>query len=275
MNTTTKSKTKRLECIDIGANLTSKRFKRDLESVLQDSQTAGVSQIVLTGTSEADSRNASDICTRYPGLLFSTAGIHPHHASDFDATRTRAELERLCEHDHVVAVGECGLDFNRDFSPREDQRKCFQGHLDLAANNRLPLFLHERDAFDEFHLMMREQRDRISKAVVHCFTGALKNAKAYLDLDLHLGITGWICDQRRGAHLRDVVKQIPVKRLMIETDCPYLAPKDVRPKINRNEPKYLPHILKTIAACRDEPVEELAFQIAETTREFFGLPHVA
>lgn len=268
MNTTTE----RLECIDIGANLTNKRFRNDLEEVLNSSRTAGVSQIVLTGTSVADSRNASDICSRHPELLFSTAGIHPHHASEFDASQTVSQLEELCERNHVVAVGECGLDFNRDFSPREDQRTCFQAHLDLAAKNGLPLFLHERDAFDEFHSMMQKQRDQITKAVVHCFTGPMKNAQAYLDLDLHLGITGWICDERRGAHLREVVKRIPANRLMIETDCPYLAPKDVRPKINRNEPKYLPHILKTIAECRDQPVDELAAQILETTREFFGLP---
>ena len=261
----------RLDCIDIGANLTNKKFSRDLESVLEQSKAAGVGQIILTGTSERTSREAASLGEQHSGFLYSTAGIHPHDASSFDSVSTVKLLRELCTKQHVVAVGECGLDFNRDFSPRDKQRDCFAAHLDLAAENGLPLFLHERDAFDEFHPMMREARDRIKGAVVHCFTGSSEHAKAYLDLDLHLGITGWICDERRGKHLREVVRSIPVDRLMIETDCPYLAPRDYRPKINRNEPKYLPHILQTIADCREEPVEDLGPQILETTRKFFGI----
>ena len=263
--------TTQFECIDIGANLTSKKFKNDLENVLTESASAGLSHIVLTGSSERNSVESSKICQRHPGFLYSTAGIHPHDASEYDPVRTAKTLEDLYKLDHVVAVGECGLDFNRDFSPRDKQRDCFAAHLDLASNNQLPLFLHERDAFDTFYSMMQEARGRISRGVVHCFTGSSANAKAYLDLDLHLGITGWICDERRGKHLRDVVKEIPVNRLMLETDCPYLAPRDYRPRINRNEPKYLPHILKTVAECRGEPVEELAVEVLKTTKSFFGI----
>ena len=263
--------TTELECIDIGANLTSKKFKNDLEKVLAESASAGLSHIVLTGSSEKNSVESSKICQRHPGFLYSTAGIHPHDASSYDPVRTTKTLEGLYELDHVVAVGECGLDFNRDFSPHDKQRDCFAAHLDLASKNRLPLFLHERDAFDTFYSMMKEARGRISRGVVHCFTGSLSNAKAYLDLDLHLGITGWICDERRGKHLREVVKEIPVNRLMIETDCPYLAPRDYRPRIKRNEPKYLPHILKTVAECRGESVDELAGAVLTTTKSFFDI----
>ena len=259
------------ECIDIGANLTSKKFKNDLENVLAESAAAGLSHIVLTGSSEKNSVESSKICSRHPGFLYSTAGIHPHDASNYDPVRTNKTLEDLYKLDHVVAVGECGLDFNRDFSPRDKQRDCFAAQLELASKNGLPLFLHERDAFGAFYSMMKEARDRIGRGVVHCFTGSLANAKAYLDLDLHLGITGWICDERRGKHLREVVKEIPVNRLMLETDCPYLAPRDYRPRINRNEPKYLPHILKTVAECRGEPVEELAAEVLKTTKSFFGI----
>ena len=263
--------TTEFECIDIGANLTSKKFKNDLENVLAESAAAGLSQIVLTGSSEQNSVESSKICQRHPGFLYSTAGIHPHDASTYDPVRTTKTLEDLFRLDHVVAVGECGLDFNRDFSPRDKQRDCFAAHLELASNNGLPLFLHERDAFDTFYSMMKEARGQISRAVVHCFTGSLENAKAYLDLDLHLGISGWICDERRGKHLRDVVKEIPVNRLMLETDCPYLAPRDYRPRISRNEPKYLPHILKTVAECRGQPAKELAAEILKTTKSFFGI----
>ena len=260
-----------LRCIDIGANLTSSKFANDREAVLASAKAAGVSQIVLTGSSESNSQQAADMCPEHPGFLFATAGIHPHDASKYDSTRTRKVLMDLFQHDHVVAVGECGLDFNRDFSPRDAQRSCFAEHLEMAAECGLPLFLHERDAFDEFIEMMRGVRDKVTGGVVHCFTGTAEQAKAYLDLDLHLGITGWICDERRGVHLREVVKMIPANRLMIETDCPYLAPRDYRPRIKRNEPKYLPHILKTVATCRDESPVELGKQILETTNLFFAL----
>ena len=263
--------TNQLECIDIGANLTSKNFRHDLDQVLADSKAAGVSTIILTGSSESNSKASAELCKANPGFLYSTAGIHPHDASDFDNQNTTQTLKQLFELEWVVAVGECGLDFNRDFSPRDKQRDCFEAHLELAAENGLPLFLHERDAFDEFLAFMKQARGRVSRGVVHCFTGTREQAHAYLDLDLHLGITGWICDERRGEHLREVVKTIPVNRLMIETDCPYLAPRDFRPKIKRNEPKYLPHILKTVAMCRGEAPEELAQQILATTRDFFEI----
>lgn len=257
-------------CIDIGANLTSNKFDNDRDQVIENAKLAGVGKLVLTGSSEKNSAESAKICAEDPALVC-TAGIHPHDAQHFDPTRTTENFRELYQLPQVVAVGECGLDFNRDFSPREDQRNCFAAHLDLAAEVGLPLFLHERDAFDEFLEMMKSNRDRITKAVVHCFTGTLEQAKAYLDLDLHLGITGWICDERRGEHLREVVTHIPVDRLMIETDCPYLAPRDLRPKIRRNEPQYLPHILKTVAQCRGESADELGPEIIETTESFFGI----
>ena len=261
-----------IECIDIGANLTNKRFRNDLPQVLADAKSAGVTSIVLTGTNEQNSVAVAKLCEEHPGYLFATAGVHPHDASEFDSLRSLETLRSIVQEDCVVAVGECGLDYNRDFSPRDKQRSCFQSQLELAAECQLPLFLHERDAFEDFYDIVKTMRNRIAGGVVHCFTGSAHEAKAYLDLDLHLGITGWICDERRGNHLREIVKDIPIERLMIETDCPYLAPRDYRPKINRNEPKYLPHILSAVAQCRSEPVESLAAGLIKTTTEFFQLP---
>ena len=263
-----------LDCIDIGANLTNKQYTHDVEQVIQSARDAGLSQIILTGSSLRNSRQSADLCELHSHYLYSTAGIHPHDAKTFDSSTTPTELRRLYELDQVVAVGECGLDFNRDFSPRDQQRNCFAAHLELAAENQLPLFLHERDAHEELVTMLKDARDSISGGVVHCFTGTEDEARAYLDLDLHLGITGWICDERRGKHLRDVVKLIPVEKLMIETDAPYLAPRDFRPKIRRNEPKYLPHILQTVADCRGENVIELGAKIIETTKQFFEIKSV-
>lgn len=259
-----------LQCIDIGANLTGSRFSHDLATVLTNAESAGVAKILVTGSSEENSKDAAKLAQQNPGLLFATAGVHPHSASSFDDS-TATALRSLYQLDEVIAVGECGLDFNRDFSPRDQQRRCFAAHIDLAAETGLPMFLHERDAFAEFAKTMAESRARIGKAVVHCFTGTEQAARAYLELDLHLGITGWICDERRGKHLRDIVKLIPANRLMIETDSPYLAPRDYRPKISRNEPKYLPHILTTVAECRGDDPQELGREIWQTTCEFFGI----
>ena len=260
------------DCIDIGANLANKRFRKDMPRVLLDARAAGVAAIVLTGSDATSSEESLTLVREHPGFLFSTVGIHPHPASEFSVAKTLPLLKSLCQQPGVVAVGECGLDFNRDFSPRDEQASCLVGHLQLAADNRLPLFLHERDAHDAFIEIMREHRDRITGGVVHCFTGTLEQAKAYLDLDLHIGITGWLCDERRGKHLQEVVRQLPVERLMIETDAPYLAPRDYPSKISRNEPRYLPHILETVARCRGERPAELAKELLDTTRRFFRLP---
>lgn len=242
-----------------------------MPEVIENARHANLDAIVLTGSDAASCLESVELAKAYPGFLYSTAGIHPHHASEFSEAETLPLLRSLCELPQVVAVGECGLDFNRDFSPREQQLSCFSAHLELAAANRLPLFLHERDAHDAFISVLREHRASVAAGVVHCFTGTLEQAKAYLDLDLHIGITGWLCDERRGQHLEEVVRYVPIDRLMIETDAPYLAPRDYRPKIKRNEPKYLPHILETVARCRGEGAETLAPQLLSTTRQFFGL----
>lgn len=257
-------------CIDIGANLTNKRFRKDLPQVLTAARAANVDAIVLTGSDAASTRASFELTKEHPGFLYSTAGIHPHHASEFSVVETLPLIESLCAQPEVVAVGECGLDFNRDFSPRTDQVGCFVAQLKLAAVNRLPLFLHERDAHEEFLELMRAHRDQVSAGVVHCFTGTLEQVIAYLDLDLHIGITGWLCDERRGKHLKEVVRHIPIERLMIETDAPYLAPRDYPVKITRNEPRYLPHILTAVAQARGESPEALAPALLTTTRHFFG-----
>lgn len=227
--------------------------------------------MIVTGSCESSSSFADRLCEEHPGYLHSTAGIHPHDAKQYDPESSIATLKKLYQKPHVVAVGECGLDYNRDFSPRDLQKECFAAQLELAVETGLPLFLHERDAHDDFVAMLQEVRSGISRAVVHCFTGSAIEAERYLELDFHLGITGWICDERRGTHLREVVRTIPVERLMIETDAPYLAPRDYRPKIRRNEPKYLPHILKTVAECRGEEADLLAAQINKTTKDFFAI----
>jgi TatD DNase family protein len=259
--------------IDIGANLTSKSFHRDLPSVIDRAAHAGVEAIVVTGTSLAGSRAAADLAQQTaPLALYATAGVHPHHA--VEATGDWLDqLRGLAARARVVAVGECGLDFNRNYSPRDDQVRCFHAQLALAAELRLPVFLHERDAHDAFLGILRDHRSSLAGAVVHCFTGTRTQLEAYLSLDLHIGITGWICDERRGRDLVGLVPSIPARRLMIETDAPYLLPRNLPspPRDRRNEPAFLPVVLHAVAAARGEAPATTAAATTATARAFFGL----
>jgi TatD DNase family protein len=246
--------------IDIGANLTHNSFQSDLDAVL------------VTGADAQGSRDALTLARKHLSLLYATAGVHPHHAKDFHG-ETEALLSELQSQKEVVAVGETGLDYNRNFSPREAQLFAFERQLGLAIACGKPLFLHQRDAHADLLSCLDNVRDRISRAVVHCFTGEKKELFDYLDRDFYIGITGWICDERRGAHLRELVKIIPADRLMLETDAPYLLPRTIRPmpKDRRNEPMYLAHIRDEVARDRDESREALSEASVRTTEAFFNL----
>jgi TatD DNase family protein len=262
--------------VDIGTNLANKAFRADLEGVLARAREAGVGGIVATGTSVVMSRAVHEIASarrENAPRIWCTAGIHPHHASSFSPSAI-VELRALASKAEVVAIGETGLDFDRNFSPRDAQIRSFEAHLELAAELRMPLFLHERSAHEEFAAILARHREKIVGGVVHCFTGTGEALARYLDLDMHIGITGWICDERRGTHLRDLVRRIPKNRLMIETDAPYILPRDLPnpPKDRRNEPRFLLHIAKTVAAWRGDSAEDLARSSTETARAFFNLP---
>lgn len=262
-----------MNLIDIGANLTHNAFDHDRDAVLQRAHAAGVAQIIVTGASREHSPQALALARRYPGELFATAGVHPHHASEYTA-ECDAELRVLHTHAEVVAVGECGLDYFRDLSPRPAQRRAFELQLQIAVDTRKPLFLHQRDAHADFMALMGNFAGRLGPAVVHCFTGSDAELDDYLAAGWHIGITGWLCDERRGLHLRELVRRIPADRLMIETDAPYLLPRTVRPQPShrRNEPMYLAHIVEELARDRGEDVAFTAAATVATTRAFFRLP---
>jgi TatD DNase family protein len=256
--------------IDIGLNLTHDSFDDDRAAVLARAEAAGVTRLIVTGTSVTASAQAAELAASDP-RLYATAGIHPHHASDFDRHST-ASLATLLQQPRVVAVGECGLDYYRDFSPRDAQRNAFIAQLELAAELRLPVFLHQRDAHEDFVAELTSRRDRLTGGVAHCFTGGPEELRAYLDLDLYVGITGWVCDERRGAGLRDAIPEIPLDRLLLETDAPYLLPRDLpeKPRNRRNEPAYLPHVLARVAALLDVPAEIVASAAATNTTRLFS-----
>ncbi|MGB1580227.1 MAG: TatD family hydrolase [Nevskiales bacterium] len=258
--------------IDIGANLAHDSFDADREAVLQRAQDAGVQAIIVTGSCAESIPNAIKLSREHPGYLYATAGVHPHHAKTVDAALIK-QLQHWGQADEVVAMGEMGLDFFRDFCPRDVQETAFQQQLDAASDLGKPLFLHQRDAHQRFLPILREQLQRFPAAVVHCFTGTESELRDYLDLGLYVGITGWICDERRGQHLLDIVGLIPEDRLLVETDAPYLLPRTIKPKPSsrRNEPQYLPAVIETIATATGRSARQVATATANNARRFFNL----
>lgn len=262
-----------MHLIDIGANLTHESFDHDRDAVLARARAQGVSRMIVTGASRAHSPKALALAQAHPGVLFATAGVHPHHATEYTA-ECDSELRALHADPAVVAVGECGLDYFRDFSPRPAQRRAFEQQLQIAVDTGKPVFLHQRDAHADFMAIMRGFSGTLGPAVVHCFTGSRAELFDYLDQDWHIGITGWLCDERRGQHLRQIVGNIPADRLMVETDAPYLLPRTLRPVPGdrRNEPAFLPHIVQALAHDRGEDAATTAASSTATAEAFFRLP---
>lgn len=257
--------------VDIGLNLSSERYDTDREAVLQRALAAGVGHFILTGTSLEESRKVVAMASTLPGCR-ATVGVHPHNASHLDDA-VLASLRQLLRESGVVAVGETGLDFNRNYSPPEAQEKAFVAQMGLAAETGLPLFLHERDASNRMVALLKAHRDDWKTGVLHCFTGSREALHAYLDLGLMIGITGWVCDERRGQELQVLVKEIPADRLLLETDGPWLLPRDLpsSPKSKRNEPAFLPHIAATVARLRGENLETLSKQTSANAERLFRL----
>jgi TatD DNase family protein len=258
------------DLVDIGINLAHPSFGPDRADVIRRAREAGVRRMGITGTSVESTRAAIALARQHPGTMFATAGIHPHDSS----TATPAALQELAElakAPEVKSMGECGLDFDRDFSPRPAQEAAFEAQLEMAASNRLPLFLHERAAHERFLAILKKRRPTLGRAVVHCFTGTAAELDAYLALDLHIGITGWICDDRRGAGLRPLMARIPANRLMIETDGPFLLPSKAKAKGRRNEPAFLTFVLDEVARSAGKPPAQVAAETTRSAEEFFGL----
>ena len=258
--------------IDIGANLTHSKFAQNLDETITSAIAAEVEKIIVTGTDINSSKSALALCQNY-SCLYATAGTHPHDASEFNQ-RSIEQLKLLLAHPKVVAVGETGLDFNRNFSSPSAQIKAFTQQIELAIDCQKPLFLHERDAFDTQYLILKDVRSEINGAVVHCFTGSQYELEQYLALDLYIGITGWICDERRGLTLQKMVHIIPDDRLLIETDAPFLTPRTLTGKAKRasNTPSNLAHIAQAIGGFRRQPLSHVATVSRQNSIRLFSLP---
>jgi TatD DNase family protein len=260
--------------IDIGINLTSAQFAADARAVLARAFASGLTGIILTGTSLEASRQSAVAARIDPARLSFTAGVHPHHASHWGRASQEA-FEALWAEQLCVAVGECGLDYFRDLSPRKQQRLAFEAQLDAALAHNKPAFMHCRDAFDDFLPIVTAFTARGGRGIVHCFTGTPREAQAYLALGLHIGVTGWVTERERGARLRDAVRVIDADKLHLETDAPYLVPRN-RPESSRgrhrNEPAFLEWVAREVAAVRGEDLDGLKRQCEANSRAFFGLP---
>lgn len=273
--------------IDIGVNLLHAQFDHDRPAVLTRAFAAGLRHMIVTGTDLATSRAAADYVTSTaPDRLTSTAGIHPHHAHEAPPD-WQEELRRLARMPGVVAIGETGLDFNRNFSPRADQERLFRAQLAVAGELDLPVFVHDREAGETVATCLAEVGFPAAGVVVHCFTGTASHLDRYLELGCHIGITGWVCDRRRGGPLRELVPNIPRERLMIETDAPFLKPHNApddfaraehsaaghRPRGHdrRNEPALLPWIARRLAELYGVAEEQIIESTTANARRFFRL----
>lgn len=262
--------------IDIGINLTNKRFDSDRTEVIVRAKEVGVEKLLITGTNIEESQQALLLCQEYqsqfPQTLYATAGIHPHDADNANGDYI-SQLMRLAASPYVKAIGECGLDFNRNFSTPDNQLTVFKAQIELASKLGMPLFLHQRDAFEPWFIELKPFINQIPAMVAHCFTGNKKELMQCLDAGMYIGITGWLCDERRGKDLQEILSLIPMERLLIETDAPYLLPRTIkpRPKSNRNEPSYLPYIVDKIANITALDPEEIACQTSMNARQVFNL----
>lgn len=260
---------------DIGVNFTDKRLH--FKSVFDRALAADVTQMIVTGTSLEQSLQAQLLASAYPDNLFATVGVHPHSASTF-SDNTLVELKSLATSKQVVAIGECGLDFNRNFSTPDQQLYAFEQQLMLACELGLPVFLHERDAFDEQIKLLKKYRNNLVGGVAHCFTGDTAQMRGYLDLGVHIGVTGWLCDLKRGPALREAVQSLPIDRVLLETDAPYLRPKGLanNRKVDSGncEPAHLPFIAEHLAELMAIDLSTLQKAALDNAKALFKLPAV-
>ena len=257
--------------IDIGANLTHPELYNQLDKIVENIKTADIKKVIITSSNLGDTKTTLNIINLYPDLFYTTVGFHPHNAKDFSLE----DVDKI--HDYgkdknIVAIGECGLDYYREYSTKEQQIYCFEEQLSIAESLELPLFLHERHAHKDFSKILKSHINKIKNSVVHCFTGTKNELKTYLDMGCYIGITGWISDTNRGKHLHDLLEYIPEDRLMIETDSPYLIPHNLPFKHNGiNEPSFLNFVAQTIAECLNKDINTIKEVTYRNTKRFFSI----
>ncbi|CAB0151305.1 3'-5' ssDNA/RNA exonuclease TatD [Pseudidiomarina piscicola] len=253
---------------DAGVNLTHSRLAADPDAVIAKAEAAGVERMVVIACNLEECEQAIELAEQHP-MLIVTAGVHPHDAKNAPSDLTQ-RLREFAQHPAVHAIGECGLDFNRNYSPPETQLAVFEQQLEIAAELQLPVYLHERDAFAEQYRLLQKFSKKLPLKLVHCFTSGCTELKEYLKLDCYIGITGWVCDERRGDALRQAVPMIPSERLILETDAPFLIPRTLKPRPSFNEPCWLPEIAKVVAELRGSSMHDIAAAAWQNSHLLFG-----
>ena len=254
--------------VDSHAHLTDKRLIRQLDAVIVRAAEADVGAIITIGTDTATSRAVAELVERVPGVA-GTVGVHPHDATTVTAD-VLDELADLAAGERIVAIGETGLDFYRDLSPRDKQEIAFIEQIHLARELGLPLVVHIRDAYDAALTILERETYGEARGVVHCWSSGLEDARRVLDLGLHIGFTGTVT-YPNASNLREVAVTIPLDRILIETDCPYLVPHPHRKKVKTNEPAYVKYVAEQIAEARGVGFDEVARATTANAQELFGL----
>ncbi|MFO8113151.1 MAG: TatD family hydrolase [Desulfosalsimonadaceae bacterium] len=258
-----------MKIFDSHCHLNDKSYNKDMEAVIDRAARADVKKIMVVGITEETSRQAADIAAMFDGC-YASVGIHPHDATSCSKT-VLGNLCRMADRPEVRAWGECGLDFNRMFSPRENQEDCFVRQIEIAKELDLPLIFHERDSGGRFYELVSTRMEKGQKGVVHCFSGSGEEMEKYLDLGFHIGVTGIVTIKKRAAELRRLIKDIPEDRILVETDAPYLTPEPEKRTFRRNEPAFVRSVLMEIADIRQADPEKLASAIWNNTCRLFAI----
>jgi len=258
--------------IDIGVNLTHPSMLNNLDDNIEQWQQAGVNTIIAIASNLSESHELNTISARYADKIWHTIGCHPHNADDWTHTSKAEATSLIPVASHCIAIGETGLDFNRNYSSQTNQILSFEEQIQLSLEFSLPLYLHEREAEATLQSILVNQIGQEVHGVLHCFTSSKESVKRYLDLGLYIGITGWICDERRGQELQEAIRYIPKDRILLETDSPYLLPRTLKPKPKKNHPKFLSHILEQAAIFSGIDVIELKTLSIQNSQKLFNLP---
>ncbi len=257
-----------MNLIDSHAHLTFDELQSDLDNVLQRSIAAGVSCWITVGTSAEQNKKIIPVIDKYENI-FGTIGIHPHCASEISKSDIELAKE-LAKYKKIVAIGEIGLDYYRNLSKPQDQKELFKNLLGIAIENRLPVIIHSRDAFDDTIAILDEFKNDLKNVVFHCWGGTVEQTKLLLDKGFHISFTGVVTFKKANS-AQDAAKIVPLERMMIETDCPYISPEPMR-KQKINEPALLIHIAAKIAQLKNMSLETFANEVTKTTKNFFNLP---
>jgi TatD DNase family protein len=257
-----------VQLIDTHCHLTFDELANDVEAVVARSQAAGVTGWITVGTDTEHNRKAIELAGKF-GNMYASVGTHPHDAKDVIA-ETMAELQKLAQNEKVVAIGETGLDFHYNYSEPPDQKRVFATQLKIADELNLPVIVHCREAFDETMEILEQFGSDVKKVVFHCFSGSAEQAKIVLDSGFYISFTG-VVTFKNAEKTRDAAKIVPLDRLMLETDCPYMSPAPMR-KQKINEPALMIHAAGFLAELKGMDLADFAEAVTATSRAFFGLP---